>query len=158
MTNFYWDTKNFILKEQQIRINYIEELTSKVMQKRRKITIYQKLLLFYIIVSLRPILWPWSDNSYKWVSTKLCSYIKICHIKNQTDPIGNNTAKSNNNNGKDAVFLLRTGESLDMKIDSFSKSLKPLLSRHRIVKSLKWLPWLCTKSWSETADSLHSLT
>ena len=56
----------------------------------------------------------------------------------------------------DAVFLLRTGESLDIKIDSFNKILKPLLSRHRIVKSLKSLSWLCSKRWSETADGLHS--
>ena len=48
---------------------------------------------------------------------------------------------NNNNNGMDAVFLLRTEESLDIKIDSFDKSLKPLLSRHRIVKSLKSLSW-----------------
>ena len=45
--------------------------------------IYQKLLVLYIIVSFRPILWPWSHNSYKWVSTKLwCYYVKICYIKN----------------------------------------------------------------------------
>ena len=31
----------------------------------------------------------------------------------------------------DAVFLLRTEEPLDIKIDSFIKSLKPLLSRHK---------------------------
>ena len=30
------------------------------------------------------------------------------------------------------MFLLRTGESLDIEIDSFNKSLKLLLSRHRI--------------------------
>ena len=54
------------------------------------------------------------------------------------------------------MFLLRTGESLGIKIYSFSKSLKPLLSRHRLVKSLKSLSWLCSKGWSETADSLHS--
>ena len=56
----------------------------------------------------------------------------------------------------DAVFLLRTGECLDIKIDSFNKSLKPLLSRHGIVKSLKSLSWLCSKRWSEAADGLHS--
>ena len=68
----------------------------------------------------------------------------------------NKAAYPNNNNEIDAVFLLRTGESLDIKIDSFNKSLKPLLSRHRIVKSLKLLSWLCSKRWSETADGLHS--
>ena len=54
------------------------------------------------------------------------------------------------------MFLLRTGESLDIKIDSFNKSLKPLLSRHRIVKWLKSLSWLCSKRWSETTDGLQS--
>ena len=37
-----------------------------------------------------------------------------------------------------AVFLLRTGQSLDIKEEFFNKSLEPL-SRHRIVKSLKLL-------------------
>ena len=55
--------------------------------------------------------------------------------------LSNKAAKSNNNNEIDAVFLLRTGESLDIKTDYFNKSLKPLLSRHRIVKSLKSLSW-----------------
>ena len=54
------------------------------------------------------------------------------------------------------MFLLKTGESLDIKIDSFIKSLKPLLSRYRIVKLLKSLSWLCSKRWSETEDGLHS--
>ena len=31
------------------------------------------------------------------------------------------------------MFLLRTGESLDIKIDSLIKNLKPLLSRHKMV-------------------------
>ena len=54
----------------------------------------------------------------------------------------NKAAESNKNkNGIDAVFLLRTGESLDIKIDSFIKSLKPLLSRHRI----KSLSCFCSK-------------
>ena len=70
--------------------------------------------------------------------------------------LSNKAAKSNNNNEIDAVFLLRTGESLDIKTDYFNKSLKPLLSRHRIVKSLKSLSWLCSKRWSEIADGLHS--
>ena len=37
---------------------------------------------------------------------------------------------------------LRTGESLDTRIDAFIKSLKPLLSQHGIVKSLNSLSWL----------------
>ena len=70
--------------------------------------------------------------------------------------LSNKAAKSNNNNEADAVFLLRTGESLDIKTDYFNKILKPLLSRHRIVKSLKLLSWLGSERWSETADCLHS--
>ena len=54
------------------------------------------------------------------------------------------------------MLLLRTGESLDIKIDSLNKSLKTLLSRDRIVESLKLLPWLCSKRQSETGDDLHS--
>ena len=34
------------------------------------------------------------------------------------------TVSSNNNNGIDDVLSLKTGESLDIKIDSFIKSLK----------------------------------
>ena len=51
--------------------------------------------------------------------------------------LSNKAAKSNNNNEIDAVFLLRTGESLDIKTDYFNKSLKPLLSRHRIREVVK---------------------
>ena len=47
------------------------------------VIICQKLLLLYIIVNFRPILWPWSHSSYKWVSTNLwCYFVKICYIKN----------------------------------------------------------------------------
>ena len=61
---------------------------------------------------------------------------------------------NNNNNGIDAMFLLRTEKSLDIEIDSFNEDslidffnedLKPLLSRHRIMKSLKLQSWLCSK-------------
>ena len=42
----------------------------------------QKLLLLYIIVSFRSIIWAWSHNSYKRVSTKFrCSNIKIWHLE-----------------------------------------------------------------------------
>ena len=41
----------------------------------------------------------------------------------------NKPGQSNNNNGIDTVLLLRTGESLDIKI----LSLKPFLSRRRIL-------------------------
>ena len=46
---------------------------------------------------------------------------------NTTIPLVINKA----DNGTDAVFLLRTGESLDIKIDSFNARLKPLLTRHK---------------------------
>ena len=52
------------------------------MQKRWKIIKYQKFLFLDIIVSFRPILWSWSHNTYKLVSTKFrCYYVKICFIK-----------------------------------------------------------------------------
>ena len=42
---------------------------------------YQKLSLFYIIVSFRPILWPWAHKSYKWKSTKLwCHYKDLYYV------------------------------------------------------------------------------
>ena len=55
------------------------------------------------------------------------------------------------------MILLRTGESLDIKVETFNKSRKPLLSRHRIIKSLKSLSWLCSKRLSETEDGWHSI-
>ena len=42
------------------------------------------------------------------------------------------------------MFLLRTGEPVDSKIDSFNKNLKPL-SRHWRVNLLKSLSWFCSK-------------
>ena len=51
---------------------------------------------------------------------------------------------------------LRTKESLNFTIGSFKKSLKPLLSQHKIVKSLESMSWLFSKRLSETADGLHS--
>ena len=54
------------------------------------------------------------------------------------------------------MLLLKTWESLDIKKDSFNKSLEPLLSRHRIVKSLKSRSWLCSKRWSESTGDLYS--
>ena len=85
------------------------------MQKRWKIIKHQKLLLLCIIISFQPIFRPWSRNSYRWVSRRLWSYyVKICYVKNKLNAIGNNAFQSNNNNGIDAVLLLRTGESLDI--------------------------------------------
>ena len=54
------------------------------------------------------------------------------------------------------MFLSTTQEPLDIKIDSFNKSLKQLLLRHRTEKLLKSLSWLCSKKRSETTDGLHS--
>ena len=53
------------------------------------------------------------------------------------------------------MLSLRTGESLDIEIDSFNKALKPLLSQHRTVKLLTSLSRLWIKERSETADGLH---
>ena len=54
------------------------KLASKVMQKDDRLLNIKNFFLLYIIVSIRPILWPWSHNSYKWVSTKFqCYFIKI---------------------------------------------------------------------------------
>ena len=47
----------------------------------------------------------------------------------------NKAAESNKNkNGIDAVFLLRTGQSLDITKEYFIKSLKSLLSRQWMMK------------------------
>lgn len=54
------------------------------------------------------------------------------------------------------MLLLKTGESLVIKIDCFNKILKPILSRYRIVK-LKLLLWLCNKRGFEAADGLYSI-
>ena len=44
---------------------------------------YKKLSLLYITVSFLWILWAWSHNFYKWVSTKFrCYFVKIYYIKN----------------------------------------------------------------------------
>ena len=45
------------------------------------------------------------------------------------------------------MFLLRTVESVDIKNDCFNKSLNPLLSAHRTVKSLRDL-----QLWEEIYD------
>ena len=58
------------------------KLASKVMQKDDRLLNIKNFFLLYIIVSIRPILWPWSHNSYKWVSTKFqCYFIKIATSK-----------------------------------------------------------------------------
>ena len=62
------------------------------------------------------------------------------------------------------MFLLRTGESLDIKIDSFLKSLKPLLSRNRLVNNCLIYLLLCKccgKQYLEeqlTTLGIHGIT
>ena len=62
------------------------------------------------------------------------------------------------------MFLLRTGESLDIKIDSFLKSLKPFLSRNRLVNNcLIYLLFCkcCGKQYLEeqlTTLGIHGIT
>ena len=53
---------SYILKQQQIRFNYIEEINIKSDGKKIKHYNISKLLLLYIIVSFRWILWPWSHT------------------------------------------------------------------------------------------------
>lgn len=58
-TNFYEHAKNFIIKTQQLRINYIEEITIKSDAKKEKECQISKK-----IPSLQPIIRPWSHNFY----------------------------------------------------------------------------------------------
>ena len=55
----------------------------------------------------------------------------------------------------------RTREERGQKLEVLSEHsfwMTPLLFRHRIVKSLKSLSWLCSKRWSKTASGLHHST
>lgn len=65
--------------------------------------------------------------------------LKYVILKNLLNSIGHNATQSNDNNGTDVVLLLRTTESLDFKIEYFSKSLKPQYStsQHSIMHLLK---------------------
>ena len=59
-------------------------------KKKESYQLSKKSLLLYVIVSSQPVLWPWSHNSHKWVPLKYWYYIKICYVKNDLNPIGNN--------------------------------------------------------------------
>ena len=55
------------------------------------------------------------------------------------------------------TFLLSSGESLFIKIDSLKDSLNALFSQHKIEKSLKLLLLCsCNNRWSDIADGLHA--
>ena len=63
----------------------------------------------------------------------------------------------NNRNGIELTFLLSSGESLFIKIDSLKDSLNASFSQHKIEKSLKLLLLCsCNNRWSDIADSLHA--
>ena len=63
----------------------------------------------------------------------------------------------NNRSGIELTFLLSSGESLFIKIDSLKDSLNALFSQHKIEKSLKLLLLCsCNNRWSDIADGLHA--
>ena len=63
----------------------------------------------------------------------------------------------NNRSGIDLKFLLRSGESLFIKINTFKDSLNALFSQHKTEKSLKLLLLgSCNNRWSDIADDLHA--
>ena len=63
----------------------------------------------------------------------------------------------NNKSGIELTFLLSSGESHFIKIDSLKDSLNALFSQQKIEKSLKLL-LLCLwyNKWSDVADGLHA--
>ena len=60
ITQFLQMNINEISKQQQVTINYIEEI--RIKSDAKKIRCYQ---LSKNYCKFRPILWPWSHNSYK---------------------------------------------------------------------------------------------
>ena len=63
----------------------------------------------------------------------------------------------NNRSSIELTFLLSSGESLFIKIDSLKDSLNALFSQHKIEKSLKLLLLCsCDNRWSDIADGLHA--
>ena len=63
----------------------------------------------------------------------------------------------NNRSGIDLKFLLRSGEFLFIKINTFKDSLNALFSQHKIEKSLKLLLLgSCNNRWSDIPDDLHA--
>ena len=63
----------------------------------------------------------------------------------------------NSRSGVELTFLLNSGESHFIKIDSLKDSLNALFSQHKIENSFKLL-LLCSYNdrWSDIADGLHA--
>ena len=62
-----------------------------------------------------------------------------------------------NISGIELTFLLSSGESLFVKIDSLKDSLYALFSQHKIEKLLKLLLLSsCNNRWSDITDGLHA--
>ena len=65
--------------------------------------------------------------------------------------------KLNNGSGIELTFLLSSGESLLIKIDSLKDSLNVLFSLHKIEKLLQLLlSCSCNNRWSDIGDGLHA--
>ena len=63
----------------------------------------------------------------------------------------------NNRGGIELTFLLTSGKSLFIKIDSLIDSLNALYTQHKIEKLLKLLLLCsCNNRWSYIADGLHA--
>ena len=63
----------------------------------------------------------------------------------------------NNRSDIELTFLLSSGESLFIKIDSFKDSLNALFSQRKIEKSLKLLLlYSCNNRWPDIANSFHA--
>ena len=63
----------------------------------------------------------------------------------------------NNRSGIELIFLLSSGGSLFIKINSLKDSLNTLFSQHKIKKSLKLLLLCsCNDRWSDIADVFHA--
>ena len=67
-------SKEFYIKTMnKFRINYIEEISIKSDAKKMKGIKCQKLLLLYIIVSFRPILWCKSQYDLRYFNKLSCN-------------------------------------------------------------------------------------
>ena len=70
----------------------------------------------------------------------MCKDHDVLYFEHNNGNNNNNDNNSNNNNSNNnnrIDVLLRTGEFLDIKIDYFNKNLKPLVSRHSMLKVFK---------------------
>ena len=64
----------------------------------------------------------------------------------------------NNRNGIELIFLLSSGDSFFIKINSLKDSLNALFSQHEIEKLPKLLLLCsCNNRWSNSADGLHAI-